>query len=159
MLKKLGLSLFLMSFLVSLAVADEPRTLTNKDLEKYKSGVSVPIYLPPNPASSQNNPVTDNRASAEFEKWCAQGSRFQKAAESARKDVEYAEERYKTARHDRELWVLYKGKLGRCCDESPAEWRLRDSKVRLKNAEDNLSELEESARRQRIKPGWLRCQE
>jgi hypothetical protein len=76
----------------------------------------------------------------------------------AKDDVSEADEKYKTARHEYEIYKLYKGKMGKPSDYITAQRNLESAKKRLKDADEQLSDVEAEAHRKGIKPGWLRCQ-
>ena len=129
--------------------------ITNEDLEKYKH--STDNSLPQKQYASEQ-PYTEDTHQKQnhenYQSWCDAGTKCNKKITRANEDVKEAEERYKTARHEYEIYKMYNGRLGNPLDYVNAETNFNNAKTRLKQAKQDLSDLEEQARKKRYKV-WL----
>jgi hypothetical protein len=157
---RITFSILTMVCLSASSFADNnPPVLSNDDLIKYKktsdnAPSSQPMSLPQEPYVRKD----DRADQAAYESWCDAGSKYRTRVERTKKEVEKAEEKLKIEKHEYEIFKVNKGKLGKPSGYLSAERNLENAKMRLVNAEADLSELESQAHRKGIKPGWLRCQ-
>jgi hypothetical protein len=142
-------SIFLLLFPLK-AIAEDPHTFTDQDLENYKStgGTVVPQGEIPR-TSDILHEINENQNK---EWWCEKGEDYMKRIKNAKKDVEEAEEKLNKKRHDN-FASYYKDSFG----ESMAEEDLKRAQRRLENCEDDFREFEDKAHRWNVPPGWLRC--
>jgi len=155
---------FLGVLLSSSFAEDNPPLLTNADLAKYKrsdDNSSSQMQSAPQQIYDNQGYQADRADRAErnsYESWCSAGAKCRNRVFRAKDDVKEADERYRTALNEYEIYKLYKGKMGKPSDYITAQRNLENAKKRLRDADDCLSDLESEAHVKGIKPGWLRCQ-
>ncbi len=128
---------------------EEAVSFSNRDLEKYKS-----------PADSTAAPATvrigksDRTARRDEQKdkayWCSRAREYQKKIDRAKDEVKDSEKR---ASNDSGGTNLGEHKLSKSSRN-----KYEQAKKQLREAQRDLSYLEEEAHRRDIPPGWLRCQ-
>jgi len=162
MLRNCLLLLGFLGLLVSSSFAeDKPPLLTNADLAKYKRSNDNSTSQMQSAPQQINDNQSYKEARAEdrnYESWCSAGTTYRNKVFRAKDDVNEADERYRIAVHEYEIYKIYKGKMGKPYDYNAARSNLANAKIRLKDAEEKLSDLEADAHRKGVKPGWLRCQ-
>ena len=130
--------------------ASADRSFSNSDLEKYHgdvNGVIIPETKPPAPVKKEKA-AKKKQDEKSKQYWCSRGNLLRAKVDRAKDKVESAEQ--KLAGMDN----LSRKKKSR----SDAEKKVRSAKKELYRAEQALNDLEQSAHRQNIPPGWLRCQ-
>jgi hypothetical protein len=147
-----------LAVLCSAYAADFTKVITNEDLEKYgakKKGSSddseVKQETAPAPAQ-EAAPAPAASKEAEGETWCTKANQHRARVEDARKRVEAAEQK----RRDPSEGAT--GSYNLVQAMAAAEESLAQAKKDLETSEKELEEFEQSAHRQGIPPGWLRCQ-
>jgi hypothetical protein len=155
----------LLGFLVALLsfafAEDKPPAFTNADLSKYKrsnDNSASQMQSAPQQFYENKNHQADQSERSAYESWCSTGTTYRNRVFRAKDDVREAEEKYKTAMNEYEIYKLYKGKMGKPYAYTTAQYNLESAKQRLKDAEEQLSDLEDQAHRKGVKQGWLRCQ-
>jgi hypothetical protein len=132
-----------------LAVSSD-RSFSNTDLERYKgdvNGVIIPETAPPVPVKKEKT-AKKKQDEKSKEYWCSSGSSQRAKVNRAKAMVETAER--KLADIDN---LSLKNKI-----RSDAERKVRSAKKKLYRAEQAFKDLEQTAHRQNIPSGWLRCQ-
>lgn len=125
------------------------RSFSNADLDKYRGepgGVIIPKAEPAVPAKKEKRTRKPDEKSKQY--WCSKGSSARAKVDRASDKVEDANQKLINTPDDR------RKKKGR----ADAERKVRTAKKELYRAEQELNELERSAHRQNVPPGWLRCQ-
>jgi predicted DNA binding CopG/RHH family protein len=129
------------------AVEGEAPSFTNQDIEKYRQ-----------PSDSRNSPAkpagaeVKRESSAQVQKqkesdvWCRKAASYRKEIERDQNDVKDLEKALDELNDT-------KGKK-----KMSIERKLKKAKIRLRDSERDLAELDDEAYRKGIPPGWLRCQ-
>jgi hypothetical protein len=127
---------------------EEATSFSNQDLEKYKS--------PDDNASAQGavrvekmNRTAKRDEQREKENWCSRARECQKKIDRAKDELKDEEDRT----NDDSGTGLKKHKMRKQTRRNYVQARKK-----LREAERDLSYLEEEAHRKDIPPGWLRCQ-
>lgn len=160
-MNKYILSLFMTFFSFSImpcSAENNPPVITNDDLMKYKKpSDNSPVQKQSIPTQTYKNQLSERQNQTAFDSWCNKGTKYSNEVTKAKNNLDEADKLHRAAKHEHEIFVLYKGKMGK-----PNYWsegNLNNAKNRLRQAKENLSELENEAHRKNIRPGWLRCQE
>lgn len=150
---------------------EDCRVFTDKDLEEYKRpsdtakknadgisrNASTKNVTPVRTRKQKKDEDYRKRKEAEEEArlqqyWCRKGTEYRRKVEKAETRVTAAEEYLSDVEHDSPSVST------NLCKRKGAENRLKWAQQKLKEAEDDLSFIEDEAHRQWIPPGWLRCQ-
>jgi len=126
------------------------RSFSNSDLDKYKgedNSIIIPKIEPAPPAKHQKaSRKSDDEKSKQY--WCSKGSSAKAKVQKAKDKVDDAHQRLANIYDER----------GKKKGRADAERKVRAAKKDLYRAEQDLNDLEQSAHRQNVPPGWLRCQ-
>ncbi len=133
--------------------SEQPLSFSNRDLKRYENSADHETRASESTelksSEVRKTKVADNRQQKEKEYWCKRAApkrtKIQRLnAEIDEKEQELAEENSKNLIQNKKAKTLNKA-LGKI-------------RKRLKEAEENFSELESEAHRKGVPPGWLRCQ-
>ena len=137
--------------IVSHGVAvNSDRPFRNADLEKYKgdvNGVIIPETTPPAPVKKEKT-AKKKKDEKSKQYWCSRGSATKAKVDRSKANVEAAEQKLAD--------LADQPRKKKSC--SAAEKKVRSAKKELYRAEQELNDLERTALRQSIPPGWLNCQ-
>ncbi len=131
------------------APGEEGPRFSNQDLEKYRSPADSSV-VPGTVRAEERNRTAKRDEQKEKTYWCRKASEYQKKIDRAKDEVKDSE---KLASDDRNGTTLREHKPGKA-DRKKYE----QAKRQLREAERDLSYLEEEAHRKDVPPGWLRCQ-
>jgi hypothetical protein len=131
--------------------SSEKRSFGNSDLEKFNgnggNGLIIPDTIPPKNARLEKPAKkASNEKSKQY--WCSKGSSKRNKVDRAKLKVEDAERKLADMGDH----------PGKNKTRLKAEKKLRSAKKELYRAEQELEDLEQSAHRQNVPTGWLRCQ-
>jgi hypothetical protein len=104
-------------------------------------------------AVSQNVPdeaKDRNEKNPGKEYWCSQGTLYSSRIEEAKKEISAILEKFP----EKKTMNLDEVEL----PDGVQQMKLNSSRMKLKQAEKDLSQLEEDAKIRGVPPGWIRCQ-
>jgi hypothetical protein len=84
------------------------------------------------------------------EYWCGQGSLYSGRIEEAKKEIGAILDKFPEKKNENPDKVEL--------PDGVQQMQLNSSRTKLKQAEEDLSQLEEDAKRRGVPPGWIRCQ-
>ncbi len=137
--------------------ADEPRIFTNSDLDKY---LPVGNSLKEEPQSSSGGNELQSRSEpadrdlADQKKWCDMATR----ADARIKEAETALSESAAARAKMWRRLMLGNRYDATEVDRAARNELEGAETELNQAKQEKLNLEDSAHRSGIPPGWLRCQ-
>jgi hypothetical protein len=135
------------------SAAEKARTFRNEDLQKFQVPTVPDNSSKQGPSPKEDSSSIDLSEKQAKERWCSAGTVLRERVDKARQLVEEAEKRRRDADMEWNWNLDYKAKLIIAAEED-----LRQARKELAIAQKELDDLEQSAYRQGIPPGWLRCQ-
>lgn len=148
-MKYLFFSILALTLTASLAYAE--KVLTNEDLEKYNVAPITKSKSETENGSADTGGREVQQQKEDPQLWCNRARELKDKISSAKAAYIQAQER--KAEADRNYLSI-----GASAAREEANAKLSQAETAVKAAESELRDLEDSAHRQGIPPGWLRCQ-
>ncbi|MEW6068273.1 MAG: hypothetical protein AB1610_08285 [Nitrospirota bacterium] len=127
---------------------DEVPYFTNKDIEKYKKSDHETVIEQTGKKAEKNKKTQGKKEQKEKDYWCKKSMEHKKKVDKKKNAIAVIEKEL-FGEDNKELSHKKKRTL---------EKKLERAKRDLGYAERDLAELEDTAHRKGIPPGWLRCQ-
>jgi hypothetical protein len=156
MLKEIASLLLLTLFAIGVfpvAVMAEDKVFTNQDIEKYKKPSdsepqSTKIDRTIDKTSERREKAEKIKEEREREYWCKKATQYRRNIDKIKEEIAETEKALSGESGEK---LFHKKKKG-------LKKKLQRDNKRLKYARQDLAEIEDEAHRNKIPPGWLRCQ-
>ena len=135
-------------FVAAETQGQEATSFTNQDLEKYRTDDSAAAPAAFRTEARKRTAKRDEQKDKAY--WCKRAREYQKKIDRAKDEVKDSE---KDVSDDSGASNLSERKASKS-----SRRKYEQAKKQLREAQRDLSYLEEEAHRRDIPPGWLRCQ-